>query len=77
MSRKPKLLFFAEGPDWTVKSLLASFGDLQSVYETDGYGKYAARLHLAFSGTVPSLDVSVTQLLPLRIELTVHDVGPR
>ncbi|TFK88343.1 RdRP-domain-containing protein [Polyporus arcularius HHB13444] len=57
MSRKPKLMFFAEGPDWTVKSLLASFGDLQLVYETDGYGKYAARLHLAFSGNVPSLDV--------------------
>ncbi|RPD55098.1 RdRP-domain-containing protein [Lentinus tigrinus ALCF2SS1-7] len=56
-SKKPKLMFLAEGQDCTVKSLLASIGDLQSVYEESGYGKYAARLHLAFSSTVPSLNI--------------------
>ncbi|KAI0717586.1 RNA dependent RNA polymerase-domain-containing protein [Cerioporus squamosus] len=70
-SRKPKLMFFAEGPDWTVKSLLESFGNLQSLYEECGYGKYAARLHLAFSGTVASVDV------PDRLAKEIPDIEAR
>lgn len=42
----------------TVESLLESFGNLKLVYQDWGYGKYIARLHMSFSGTVASLDVS-------------------
>ena len=52
-----KLMFFREGEGWTVERLLQKLGDLTSVYMKSGYGKYAARLGLSFSSTVPSLDV--------------------
>ncbi|KAI0773571.1 RNA dependent RNA polymerase-domain-containing protein [Fomes fomentarius] len=52
----PKMIFFFEDEEWTVSRLLDSFGDLKQVYQQCGYGKYSARLHLAFSSTVASLD---------------------
>lgn len=52
-----KLMFFREDEEWTVELLLSKLGDLSSVYLKSGYGKYAARLGLSFSSTVPSLDV--------------------
>ena len=52
-----KLMFFREDARWTVESLLSSFGNLPSVYEKSGYGKYSARLGLSFSSTAESFDV--------------------
>ncbi|TFK81241.1 RdRP-domain-containing protein [Polyporus arcularius HHB13444] len=67
-----KLMFFREDEAWSVERLLASFGDLPSVYLKSGYGKYAARLGLSFSSTVESLDIP--QRLTLQIpELTAPD----
>lgn len=56
----PKMMFFVEDEEWTVSRLLDSFGDLVQVYQQWGYGKFSARLHLAFSNTVASLDVSLS-----------------
>ncbi|KAI0637535.1 RdRP-domain-containing protein [Trametes polyzona] len=52
-----KLMFFREDHEWTVKRLLANFGNLGAVYLKSGYGKYCARLGLSFSSTLESLDV--------------------
>ncbi|KAI0820710.1 RNA dependent RNA polymerase-domain-containing protein [Trametes gibbosa] len=52
-----KLMFFREDPDWTVERLLASFGDLRTVYLKSGYGTYVACLGLSFSCSIQSLEV--------------------
>ncbi|KAK0187676.1 RdRP-domain-containing protein [Armillaria mellea] len=57
--KENRVLFFLEGEDWTVHSLKAVLGDLNSVYRVNGYGKYAARLGLSFSSTVPALEVTL------------------
>ncbi|KAK0487845.1 RNA dependent RNA polymerase-domain-containing protein [Armillaria novae-zelandiae] len=57
--KESRVLFFQEGEDWTVHSLKAVLGDLNSVYREYGYGKYAARLGLSFSSTVPALKVDL------------------
>ncbi|KAJ7060871.1 RNA dependent RNA polymerase-domain-containing protein [Mycena amicta] len=52
------LLYFREGPDWTVETLKQHFGEgLWDVYRRGGYGKYSARLGLSFSSTVTSVEV--------------------
>ncbi|KAF7360099.1 RNA-dependent RNA polymerase [Mycena venus] len=61
------LLFFCEGPDFSVSELKEHFGsDLQAVYEAFGYGKYAARLGLSFSSTVATQEIEPEErhLLP-------------
>ncbi|KAK0221439.1 RNA dependent RNA polymerase-domain-containing protein [Armillaria fumosa] len=57
--KESRVLFFQEGEDWTVHSLKAVLGDLDSVYRDYGYGKYTARLGLSFSSTVPALEVGL------------------
>ncbi|KAK0462014.1 RdRP-domain-containing protein [Desarmillaria tabescens] len=57
--KESRVLFFQEREDWTVHSLKAVLGDLNSVYRVHGYGKYAARLGLSFSSTVPTLEVGL------------------
>lgn len=57
-----RVVFFREDETWTVNRLLAQFGDLESVYQQHGYGKYAARLGLSFSSTAESLDVGAPWL---------------
>ncbi|KAG7445556.1 RdRP-domain-containing protein [Guyanagaster necrorhizus] len=59
--KESRVLFFQEREDWTVHSLKAAFGDLNSVYRLHGYGKYAARLGLSFSSTDPSLEVGLEE----------------
>ncbi len=44
--------FFESSPDCTSCDVLNSFGDLQSVLERHGAGKYIARLTLSFSTTI-------------------------
>ncbi|KAJ7681879.1 RNA-dependent RNA polymerase [Mycena polygramma] len=67
------LLFFREGHDVTVDTLKESFGDLKAVYEESGYGKYAARLGMSFSSTVPTLEVcSLPGLSGSHMEITVR-----
>ncbi|KAJ6611459.1 RNA dependent RNA polymerase-domain-containing protein [Mycena sp. CBHHK59/15] len=53
------LLFFREGVDFTVDELKEEFGDLKAVYNTSGYGKYAARLGLSFSSTVAAEEIEL------------------
>lgn len=48
------LLFFREGDDFTVETLKENFGNLKPVYEDSGYGKYAARVGMSFSSTIPT-----------------------
>ncbi|KAJ7735731.1 RdRP-domain-containing protein [Mycena metata] len=67
------VLFFREGADFTVEELKDHFGnDLKAVYETFGYGKYAARLGLSFSSTVATEEIEPEErhLLP---DLTADD----
>ncbi|KAJ7269529.1 RdRP-domain-containing protein [Mycena rebaudengoi] len=67
------LLFFREGPDFTVDDLKDHFGgDLRSVYEIYGYGKYAARLGLSFSSTAATKEVR-TDTLELLDDLEAAD----
>lgn len=47
----PKVGFFESLPGCTADDVLNSFGDLQSVLEKSGAGKYIARLGLSFSST--------------------------
>ncbi len=74
-----KLMFFREDEEWSVERLLASFGDLPSVYLKSGYGKYAARLGLSFSSTVESLDVCPASFCPFKspdcIEIELPDTS--
>ncbi|KAJ7359760.1 RNA dependent RNA polymerase-domain-containing protein [Mycena albidolilacea] len=61
------VLFFREGPDFTVAELKDHFGrDLNAVYEASGYGKYAARLGLSFSSTAATQEIESEErhLLP-------------
>ncbi|KAF7351454.1 RNA-dependent RNA polymerase [Mycena sanguinolenta] len=52
------VLFFREGPDFSVSDLKDQFGsDLKAVFDTFGYGKYAARLGLSFSSTVATQQI--------------------
>ncbi|KAJ7449020.1 RNA dependent RNA polymerase-domain-containing protein [Mycena galericulata] len=51
------LLFFREGPDFSVDELKENFGDLKPVYDAFGYGKYAARLGLSFSSTTATKQI--------------------
>ncbi|KAJ7266986.1 RNA dependent RNA polymerase-domain-containing protein [Mycena haematopus] len=52
------VLFFREGPDFTVSELKDHFGsDLKTVFDTFGYGKYSARLGLSFSSTVATQEI--------------------
>ncbi|KAF7316033.1 RNA-dependent RNA polymerase [Mycena indigotica] len=52
------ILYFQEGPDWSVNTLKRFFGEgLFDVYRRGGYGKYAARLGLSFSSTAESLEI--------------------
>jgi RNA-dependent RNA polymerase len=44
-------MFFEEDAEWSVVKLRAHFGDLMSVFEEYGAGKWAARLGLSFSST--------------------------
>ncbi|KAK7044978.1 RNA-dependent RNA polymerase [Favolaschia claudopus] len=67
------IIFFAEGPDFSVADLKAHFGsDLKTVFDTFGYGKYSARLGLSFSSTVATkeIDPAERHLLP---DLTAAD----
>ncbi|KAJ7723330.1 RNA dependent RNA polymerase-domain-containing protein [Mycena maculata] len=66
------VLFFREGPDFTVNELKENFGDLKVVYDAFGYGKYAARLGLSFSSTTPTQEIEPEHrmLLP---DLTAAD----
>ncbi|KAK0202178.1 RNA dependent RNA polymerase-domain-containing protein [Desarmillaria ectypa] len=57
--KESRVLFFQEREDWTVHTLKAELGDLSTVYREYGYGKYAARLGLSFSSTVPALEVGL------------------
>ncbi|KZT13262.1 RdRP-domain-containing protein [Laetiporus sulphureus 93-53] len=55
--RSGKLIFFREDAKWTLDRLRGCFGDLDEVFKTSGYGKYAARLALSFSSTVPMVNI--------------------
>ncbi|KAJ6611238.1 RNA dependent RNA polymerase-domain-containing protein [Mycena sp. CBHHK59/15] len=58
------LLFFREGPVFSVSKLKEHFGSyLQAVYEVFGYSKYAARLGLSFSSTVAMQELEEKHLL--------------
>ncbi|PBK97196.1 RdRP-domain-containing protein [Armillaria gallica] len=70
--KESRVLFFQEREDWTVYSLKAVLGDLNSVYRVYGYGKYAARLGLSFSSTVPALEVGLEDRYLLE-DLTADD----
>ncbi|KAK0243800.1 RdRP-domain-containing protein [Armillaria nabsnona] len=70
--KESRVLFFQEREDWTVHSLKAVLGDLNSVYRVYGYGKYAARLGLSFSSTVPALEVGLEDRYLLE-DLTADD----
>lgn len=56
--KEGNVIFFEEDAVWTVASLKAALGDLESVYLEHGYGKYCARLGLSFSSTVEAFEVS-------------------
>ncbi|KAJ6470735.1 RdRP-domain-containing protein [Mycena vitilis] len=66
------LLFFQEGDDFTVETLKESFGDLRAVYEESGYGKYAARLGMSFSSTIPTLEIDPEDMIEIP-DLTAAD----
>ncbi|SJL07944.1 uncharacterized protein ARMOST_11302 [Armillaria ostoyae] len=70
--KESRVLFFQEREDWTVHSLKTVLGDLNSVYRGYGYGKYAARLGLSFSSTVPALEVGLEDRYLLE-DLTADD----
>ncbi|KAJ7134927.1 RdRP-domain-containing protein [Mycena crocata] len=53
------VLFFQEDSELTVEKLKEHFGDLGPVYKSFGYGKYAARLGLSFSSTVPTQEIEL------------------
>ncbi|KAJ6464452.1 RdRP-domain-containing protein [Mycena sanguinolenta] len=59
------LLFFREGPDFTVETLKQRFGDLKAVYDEYGYGKYAARLGLSFSSTIATEEIDPADTVEL------------
>ena len=56
------VLFFEEGPDYTARSLLQKFGDLDAILLKSGIGKYFARLSLNFSTTIPTIDIDSFQV---------------
>ncbi|KAF7353316.1 RNA-dependent RNA polymerase [Mycena sanguinolenta] len=60
-----QLLFFREGPDFTVETLKEKFGDLKAVYDEYGYGKYAARLGLSFSSTIATEEIDPADIMEL------------
>ncbi|KAJ7772441.1 hypothetical protein B0H16DRAFT_1769345 [Mycena metata] len=66
------LLFFREGDDFNVETLLKAFGDLGSIYEASGYGKFAARLGMSFSSTVPTLEIKPAEEIEI-VDLTALD----
>jgi RNA-dependent RNA polymerase len=66
------LLFFREGHDFTVETLKKEFGDLKAIYEESGYGKYAARLGLSFSSTIPAAEVCFLSLFSSGIYLVIY-----
>ncbi|KAJ7767735.1 RdRP-domain-containing protein, partial [Mycena metata] len=66
------LLFFREGDDFNVETLLKTFGDLRPVYEASGYGKFAARLGMSFSSTVPTLEIKPEDEVEI-MDLTARD----
>ncbi|CAK5274751.1 unnamed protein product [Mycena citricolor] len=55
--KSSQVLYFREGSDFTVASLLESLGQVRAVYDKDGPGKFCARLGLSFSSTVPSINI--------------------
>ncbi|KAJ7919437.1 RNA dependent RNA polymerase-domain-containing protein [Mycena leptocephala] len=59
------LLFFREGHDFTVETLKKEFGDLKAIYEESGYGKYAARLGLSFSSTIPAAEIDPEDIIEI------------
>ena len=52
-----------EDEQWTVDRFLDALGNVKSVYQQSGYGKFCARLGLSFSTTKPVMDVSHLSLL--------------
>ncbi|KAJ7034349.1 RNA dependent RNA polymerase-domain-containing protein [Mycena alexandri] len=66
------LLFFREGDDFNVETLLKAFGDLRPVYEASGYGKFAARLGMSFSSTVPTLEIKPADEIEI-VDLIARD----
>ncbi|KDQ50366.1 hypothetical protein JAAARDRAFT_200044 [Jaapia argillacea MUCL 33604] len=49
-------LIFLKEDKLSTRDLLDAFGDLDTVYVNSGYGKYAARLQLSFTSTVPGFE---------------------
>ncbi|KAJ7739164.1 RNA dependent RNA polymerase-domain-containing protein [Mycena metata] len=70
--RAAHLLLFREGDDFNVDTLLKAFGDLRSIYEASGYGKFAARLGMSFSSTVPTLEIKPAEEIEI-VDLTALD----
>ncbi|KAJ7697677.1 RNA dependent RNA polymerase-domain-containing protein [Mycena rosella] len=66
------VLFFREGTDYTVEGLKEHFGSLKPVYDSFGYGKYAARLGLSFSSTTATHEIELEDRMLLE-DLTADD----
>lgn len=56
------LIYFSEGDDMGVLTLLTLMGQLGDVFECSGAGKYAARLGMSFTSTVVAVNVSFHRL---------------